>query len=408
MKIKKITALLLASAMAISLAACSGKSDETEPSLVPVEQTVTESVAETAQEEELAPVIETTQTEAVPEIAGDSLYDPSNPLAVNPITGLQDMNPDNVGLRSVAVVINNSHAAQPQRGTSRADAIYEYQTEGGQTRLLALFADVNTIPEIGSLRSARILSTDLAAGNNSVFIHFGRNARVPDHIAANGIDHIDGNMCSAGVYSSSDYADGYVNLPSGLFFWRDAAWKSQRAIEHTAVSDGRHIAEAIEYNEISMTDTENNRLFNFVPGNSSDIQGGDPCEQINVYFSAVNDDALFTYDSSTGLYSKFQYGNPQMDETSGQQVAVTNVFVLYANIQPHGDTTIDAYLSDGGEGWYVSQGRIVPVTWTKNSTNDPIIVYNIDGDEVEVNRGRSYICIVDRDMQDQTSITATV
>ena len=343
-----------------------------------------------------------------PVLSDDALFDPSNPMAVNPITGLQTMDPANVGLRSVAVVINNSHAAIPQRGISAADAIYEYQTEGGQTRLLALFADVNTIPEIGSLRSARILSTDLAAGNNSVFIHFGRNARVPDHIAAYGIDHIDGNSCSAGVYSSANYADGYVDLPDGLFFWRDAVWKSQRAIEHTAVTDGRHILEAIEYNEISMTNTEDRMLFNFVPGNSADIATGDPCEQINVYFSGTNPDALFTYDPLTGLYSKSEYGNPQIDETTGTQISFTNVFVLYANIQPHGDTTIDAYLEDGGEGWYVSEGRIIPITWSKPSPVDPIVIYNENGQEVEVNRGRSYICVVDNDMESQTTITASL
>ena len=404
MNSKKITAAVLAAAMTLPLGACSKGAEETV-----VDSTVSTQATVASETIEEVPV--TSETEPVAttvELSADALFDPSNPMAVNPITGLQTMDPANSGRRSVAVVINNSHAAMPQRGISQADAIYEYQTEGGQTRLLALFADVNTIPEIGSLRSARILSTDLAAGNNSVFIHFGRNARVPDHIASFGIDHIDGNSCSAGVYSSANYADGYVDLPEGLFFWRDAVWKSQRAIEHTAVTDGRHILEAIEYNEISMTDNENNMLFNFVPGNSADIASGDPCEQINVYFSGTNPDALFTYDEVSGLYSKSQYGNPQIDETTGSQIAFTNVFVLYANIQPHGDTTIDAYLEDGGEGWYVSDGRIIPVTWTKNGPNDPIIIYNEAGLEVEVNRGRSYICIVDNDMESQTTITASI
>ena len=403
MNYKKITAALLVAAMALPAGACSKTAEET-----------TQVTAETTQapvaSEESIPATEATaaETTMAPVLSDDALFDPSNPMAVNPITGLQTMDPANVGLRSVAVVINNSHAAIPQRGISAADAIYEYQTEGGQTRLLALFADVNTIPEIGSLRSARILSTDLAAGNNSVFIHFGRNARVPDHIAAYGIDHIDGNSCSAGVYSSANYADGYVDLPDGLFFWRDAVWKSQRAIEHTAVTDGRHILEAIEYNEISMTNTEDRMLFNFVPGNSADIATGDPCEQINVYFSGTNPDALFTYDPLTGLYSKSEYGNPQIDETTGTQISFTNVFVLYANIQPHGDTTIDAYLEDGGEGWYVSEGRIIPITWSKPSPVDPIVIYNENGQEVDVNRGRSYICVVDNDMESQTTITASL
>ncbi len=403
MNSKKITAALLIAAMTVPFGACSKEAEETEQTTAATTQAAVASETTPAVTEPVE-----TQPAATQSLSPDALFDPSNPMAVNPITGLQTMDPANVGQRSVAVVINNSHAAMPQRGISAADAIYEYQTEGGQTRLLAVFADVNTIPEIGSLRSARILSTDLAAGNNSVFIHFGRNARVPDHISQYGIDHIDGNSCSAGVYSSANYADGYVDLPAGLFFWRDAVWKSQRAIEHTAVTDGRHILEAIEYNEIPMIDNENNMLFNFVPDNSADIATGDPCEQINVYFSGTNPDALFTYDPLTGLYSKSQYGNPQIDETTGTQISFTNVFVLYANIQPHGDTTIDAYLEDGGEGWYVSGGRIVPITWDKPSPNDPIVVYNENGEELEVNRGRSYICIVDNDMESQTTITASL
>ena len=404
MNYKKIVSAALAAAMTVPVGACSIQAVESgEETIIVTEQVPAETTAAPTE----ATTVETVGTTVV--LADDLLYDPSNPMAVNPITGLQTMDPNNVGMRSVAVVINNSHAAMPQRGISQADCIYEYQTEGGQTRLLAVFADVNTIPEIGSLRSARILSTDLAAGNNSVFIHFGRNARVPEHISQYGIDHIDGNSCSAGVYSSANYADGYVDLPDGLFFWRDAVWKSQRAIEHTAVTDGRHILEAIEYNEISMVDNNADRmLFNFVPGNSADLVTGDPCAQINVYFSGTNDDALFTYDSITGLYSKSQYGNPQIDETTGTQIAFTNVFVLYANIQPHGDTTIDAYLEDGGEGWYVSDGRIIPITWSKPSPTSPITVYNENGEELEVNRGRSYICIVDNDMESMTTITSSV
>jgi hypothetical protein len=190
MNYKKMTAALLIAAMAVPAGACSNKTEETEEQTSPEAVVTVENVETTAETTALSP--ETAETTAAPELS-DLLYDPSSPYAVNPITGMQTKDPANEGQRSVAVVINNSHAAIPQRGISAADAIYEYQTEGGQTRLLAVFADVNTIPEIGSLRSARILSTDLAAGNNSVFIHFGRNARVPDHIASYGIDHIDGN-----------------------------------------------------------------------------------------------------------------------------------------------------------------------------------------------------------------------
>ena len=330
----------------------------------------------------------------------NGLYDPSNPNALNPLTGLQLMDPENEGMRSVAIVINNCYNALPQRGISEADAIYEYETEGGQTRLLALFADVNTVPEVGSLRSARVISSDLAAGTNSIFIHYGRNARVPDHLTEFGIDHVDGNNCSADSNSS---ANGPVVLGEGLFFWRDSTWLSLRSREHTAVSDGEHISAAIDYFNIDRVG-ETPLLFNFVPDNSVDIENGSPCTTLNVFFSATNDDALFTYDPEFFIYYKTQYGGEaQIDETSGNQVAVTNVIVLFADIQPHGDGTIDAYLQSGGNGLYASQGQMVPITWTKPTPNDPITIYNMDGDIVEVNRGVSYICVVDNDYESDTT-----
>ena len=401
MKKKKIMAVMLSAALLFSLAGC--KKEVPEETWATSEETTT--TATTTEET----TEETTTTESSETTLEDPLYDPSLDTLVNPITGIQDMAEENEGMRSIAIVINNCHAALPQRGISQADAIYEYETEGGQTRLLALFADLDTIPEMGSLRSARIIATDLAAGNNSIFIHYGRNPRVPDHIAQFGIDHIDGNNCSAGSNSSANAADGYVSLPSGLFFWRDSTWLSQRALEHTAVTDGVHISEAIEHFGIDReADEDDGRLFNFVADDSADIADGEPCTEVNVYLSAMNDDALFTYDPETGLYSKEEYGAPQIDQTNDEQIAFTNVFILYARIEGHGDSTIDAYLEDGGTGWYFSDGMMVPITWEKASPNDPIIVYNLDGEELEVNRGRSYICMVDNDRIGQSTYRADV
>lgn len=417
---KKTTAIALSAAMLLNIAGCQ-KTEETQPSTAATTTTAEETTA-----------VEVTETTAEPIEVDDRLYDPSNPLAVNPVTGIQDMDPENVGQRSVAVVVNNCHAAMPQRGISQADTIYEYETEGGQTRLLCLFADVNDIPEIGSLRSARIVALDLAAGTDSVFIHYGRNPRTLDHFAIYGIDHIDGNECSSGSNSVRNAPDGYVQLSTGLFFWRDSTWLSQRAIEHTAVSDGQHISEGIDYfsirRETNFVATPENpfpeRVFNLVPGDSSDIANGTPCYNLNVYFSGTNDDALFEYDAETGLYYKSQYGAPQIDlnvqeanaallaenpdaEVTSEQLAVENVFVLYTTICGHGDTTVDVYFEQGGEGYYISEGRMCHVTWTKPSPNDRIRVYNDAGEEVEVNRGVSYVCIVDTDYFGMSSYSET-
>lgn len=388
---KKAIALFLSFSLLMGIASCS-KNDNTIPSMV-------ETVATVQNEPEITKSVdETVETEEPEVVLEDPLYDPSIPYLVNPLTGVQDMDPENEGKRSVGIVINNCAAALPQRGVSQADAIFEYETEGGQTRCLAMFADVNAVPEMGSLRSARIVASDLCAGTNSIFIHYGRNARVPDHIAQYGIDHIDGNNCSAGSYNSKNYDDGYVPLSSGLFFWRDSTWLSQRALEHTAVSDGRHIAEGIEHHKIEL-EGESPFLFNFVPDNSKDIAlRGEPCSEINVYFSATNDDALFTYDPETNLYYKSEYGKPQIDETNGEQIAVTNVVVIFPNVRHNADGyTLDFYLQDGTGALYISNGKLVQCIYEKKHPNDPIKLYDFEGNEVEVNRGKSYICVVNSD-----------
>ena len=121
MKKSRILIKMIAFATVLStglvIGACQNKPAETLASTQATEATATTTAV-------------TTATEPFP-TAGD------NPFAVNPLTGVQDMNPDNVGKRSISVSINNHPEALPSRGISVADVIYEFETEGGQTRCTA-------------------------------------------------------------------------------------------------------------------------------------------------------------------------------------------------------------------------------------------------------------------------------
>ena len=325
--------------------------------------------------------------------------DPSNPNAINPLTGIQDMDPANVGKRSVSVSINNHPSALPSRGIGSADVIYEFETEGGQTRMLALFADVAKMPEMGSLRSARIIACDLSGGTNSIFIHYGENGRVPEFLTSNHLDDIDGNIYSKGADQS---VDGVITLSKGIYFWRDSVWLQSRDLEHTAVTNGANVLRGITDLGITL-DGETPSLFAFTSKSSPSLAAGKSCTKLVVYFSTNNDDSTFTYDSATKMYLKSEYGDPQIDETTGQQIAVKNVFTLFANIQPHGDTTIDAYLTEGGIGYYCSEGKLIDIKWTKASPNDPILVTDMSGKTIQVNAGKSYINVVRKTVTDKTT-----
>ena len=387
MKMKKILLFLLAALVLLPLCACSDKETATVLGTTGTAvTTTTQEVTADTDPMETAELTTATTTEY-------------SPYGMNPFTGIKDMDLENVGKRSVSVVINNTIEALPQRGITKADAIYEYETEGGQTRLLALYADVNTIPEVGSLRSARIIACDLSDGTNSIFVHYGKNARVPDRIAEIKLDHLDGNNMSA---QSGQSVDGKIDLPKNIYFWRDNAWKSKRATEHTAVTNGTYILKAIQEKNISW-EGETPMLFPFDAATTA-LANGEACNSINVFFSNTNDDSLFTYVPETGLYLKSQYtGKPQIDETTGEQIAVKNVIVLYANIVPHGDTTIDAYLTDGGTGYYVAEGKLIPIKWSKAGSDAPIVLKDNSGTEISVLPGKCYINIVRKTVSEKTT-----
>ena len=112
----------------------------------------------------------------------------------NPFTGLIEMDAENAGKRGIGITINNCKVANPQRGTSEASVIFEYETEGGQTRLLCMYPDISKVPLVGAVRSGRVGSADMCAGTGAIFVCWGADyTAVPSHVRNNNITWIDTN-----------------------------------------------------------------------------------------------------------------------------------------------------------------------------------------------------------------------
>ena len=80
--------------------------------------------------------------------------------------------------RPYAVVINNYPAAvKAQTGLNEAYIVYEFPIEGGITRSLALFKDVEDV-KLGTVRSARKDYIDYVLENDAIFVHFGWRAAI--------------------------------------------------------------------------------------------------------------------------------------------------------------------------------------------------------------------------------------
>ena len=76
---------------------------------------------------------------------------------INSLTGERTLETEaQTKLRPVAVSVNNLLPAQKvQTGLEKADIVYESYVEGGITRLLAVFKDLKSVKQVGTVRSAR-------------------------------------------------------------------------------------------------------------------------------------------------------------------------------------------------------------------------------------------------------------
>ena len=87
---------------------------------------------------------------------------------------------------------------------------------------------------------------------------------------------------------------------------------------------------------------------------------------------------------------------PQTDGKTGEQLAFTNVFVLETDISVRdevGHKELDWDGSENSKGYYVSNGGVQEIHWSKESNNEEsyLSFYDQSGKEIKLNRGKTYI-----------------
>lgn len=298
---------------------------------------------------------------------------------INSLTGLW-IDEEIAIRRPVAVVINNIEKALPQSGISQADIIYETLAEGEITRLIALFKEFDA-EKIGPLRSARHYFIDFALNHDAVFVHHGVSP-----LAASAIK----NLKLANLNSLS-------HLEQTLS-WRDSTRKKQRGMfEHSLYTNARRILkawDAVGY-RIKLKETYSPM---FVFSKEEWFPTGTKAEKVTIRFSKEYIPE-FHFDSVTNLYLRYQFGKPHIDEYNGKQLAVKNIFILYTDIwEIRGDEAFrrDMNLITSGAGKYITNGKAIPITWSRKSHHSPYIFKDIDGRILEINRGKTWICVFPR------------
>ncbi len=288
-------------------------------------------------------------------------------LAVNPLTGVEEFTDASIASqRPVAIMVNNVNVAQKvQTGLSKADIIYETEVEGGITRLMAVYQDISDLDKIGTVRSARYPYVDLALGHNAIYVHCGQD---PTYCAPhlNDIDHL----------SIDTNSKGAKRIANGL------------SSEHTLYALAGDLWENISATfDVNNTNPTSWATFSIDPVT---LDGG-AATTINVDFPQK--DTNFTYDATTGLYTRLSDGNQLTDYYTQEITTVKNVFVLMTSITNYPDGKHRKVDLTGGDGYYFTNGTAKAIKWTKGEANAPLKFTDVNGAEITVSAGNSWVCI---------------
>lgn len=302
---------------------------------------------------------------------------PETPGNINLLTGLPTLTDEAVGKRPVAVMVNNVKAAFPQYGIAEADIIFEIPVEGGSTRFMAMYGDYTQVPKICSIRSCRMYFPEYSEGFDAVYVNWGMSNAIRPYVNSLNLTHYEGAYNTGNLFARDEErrASGY-------------------ALEHTGYFDGTRLPEAMEKagQRTDIEDDKKDTAFQFYEPENVVKPTGDSCIKADIDYGVA--EPTFTYDEASNTYLKQHNGTPQIDGKTGTQLAFTNVIILETDIGQHENGTHrDVRWQNGGTGYYISNGAVQRISWSKNSIESRLRLFDGDGKELTINAGKSYIGI---------------
>lgn len=280
--------------------------------------------------------------------------------------------PEEIGTkRPLAIQFSNFETVSDQWGISQADIVYETMVEGGITRLLGIGENYSG-DRIGSVRSSRHYFASFADEYDAIYIHYGKTKYAVTKLKELGIDNLDGET---GIGTTVFYRDKSMKAPHNAFAGMEGINKGiQEKDYETEYSSGYGPHFTFYEEDTDLTGQNVNRL--------------------DVKFSGYIA-PYFEYNGSDKLYYRYQFGEVHKDSNTGKQLAFKNIIVQFVkewDIDKNDYQTMD--LEDAeGKGYYITNGRIVKITWKKNEKSSWMRYYDESGLELTINPGKTYIAI---------------
>ena len=273
--------------------------------------------------------------------------------------------------RTLAVMIDNVGDAVPQTGLNKAMLVYEVYVEGGLTRYMTVFQNVD-IDTIGPVRSARPVFIDYALENDSIYVHFGGSDRALDDVKKLKMENVSGLVTPSGV------------------FWRT----NKKKAPHNALISTENIWNYAEKREYRTTTEERNVLnYSVKP---IDLEDGEGAIEVEIPYK--NSKIKYVYNEEKGIYERYEKNKIRTDWLTGETLTTKNIIITFANnyttSEENGYGRQEIENIGVKDGYYITNGKAIKITCEKTARAAKTVYKDLDGNEIKVNDGNTWIQIV--------------
>jgi len=292
---------------------------------------------------------------------------PKSDTVASNLTGLQ-VSPE-VNQRPVTgVMIENSPDARPQSGLVQAGVVFEAVAEGGITRFLALFQDLQ--PDyIGPVRSARPYYLQWCLSFDCALAHVGGS---PEALA---------NIKSLPVKDLDEFANSGSYHRISSRFAPHNAYTSMQQLNQLEASKGFGTAK-----------------FTGFPRRTETPAKTPTASSIDFAISSALYNPHFQYNPSQNNYKRSEGGEEhvQIDGNGNPQPILPKVvvgIVTQQGIEP--DDLHTSYLTWGsGQAYVFQDGMETNGTWHKADANSPLTFTDDQGQPLKFDAGQTWITVL--------------
>ena len=297
---------------------------------------------------------------------------------LNPLTGLRVSDPGLLDRRPVMIKISNfPPQKRPHSGLSFADIVFEHYIGEGTNRFTALFYGQDTI-KAGPIRSGRLVDSQLVNMYAGI-LGYASADRYNTFV-------LERDLANRAISASQETCPALCNTGE-LNVFADTALLSQYASEVLGVRNKR-------YNLDGMI---------FGPSTRHPDADGDI---VSVVFNAINV-GEWRFDNEKKAYLRWiedvdEEFNvemiPLVDRLIGEQLAFSNVIILFAHYERLSPTRHEIDIWDNPDGrpmMLFREGKAYQGLWKTNRPDDakPIQFFDRNGDYLPLTPGNTWIVI---------------